>query len=76
MLIPPSTTQPGDDSGFELSELFKGIWLVREEIEIGLGISCDIDSSFMNSIIDPMGGNIKGLGDLRYSEEAGNPAGM
>ena len=76
MLIPRSTTHGDDEAVLEFSELFKGSWFVWEEIEAGFGVSCDMDDSFMNSIIDPVFGKIKGFCDLRYSERAGNPSGM
>ena len=76
MLIPPSTTQVVDESDLEFLELFKGSWFVREEIETGFGVSCDIDNSFMNTIINPMPGKIKYFCDLGYSEIAVNPARM
>ena len=76
MLIPPSTTQGVDETGLEFFELLKGVWFVWEEIEAGFGVSRDIDDSFMDTIIDPVPGNVKGLGDLRHSEIAGNPAGV
>ena len=53
MMIPPSTTQVVDDAGLEFSELFKGSWIVWEEIETGFGVLRDIDNSFINTIINP-----------------------
>mgnify|MGYP003573987261 CR=1 FL=1 len=76
MLIPPSTTQVVDEAGLELLELFKGSWFVREEIEAGFGVSCDIDNSFMNAIINPVPGNIKYFCNLGYREIAVNSAWM
>lgn len=76
MLIPPSTTQFLDEASLEFSELLKGVGLVCEEIESGLAISCDMDDSFMNPIINPVPGKIKGFSDLWHREVAGNPAGM
>ena len=76
MLIPPSTTQVVDEAGFEFLELFKGSWFVREEIQTGFCVSFDIDNSFMNTIINPVSGNIKYFCDLGYSEIAVNPARM
>ena len=76
MLIPPSTTQCVDEAVLEFSELLKSAWFVWKEIEAGFGVSCDMDDSFMNPIINPVFGEIKGFCDLRYSEIAGNPAGM
>ena len=75
-MIPPSTTQVVDEASLEFLELFKDSWFVREEIETGFGVSLDIDNSFMNTIINPMSGNIKYFCDLGYSEIAVNFARM
>ena len=57
--MPPSTTLVVDEAGLELLELFKGSWFVREEIETGFGVSCDIDNSYTNALINPVLGNIQ-----------------
>ena len=76
MLIPPSTTQGVDDAGLEFLELLKGVWFVRKEIEPGFGVSFDMDDSFMNPIINPVIGNIKGFPDFWHCKIASNPAWM
>lgn len=76
MLIPPSTTQGGDETVSELSELLKGFWCVGEEIGTGFEVFSGMDDSCVNAIIDPVLGKIKKLGDLRHGEVAVNPARM
>ena len=67
MLIPPSTTQVVDEAGLEFLELFKDIWFVWEEEKARFGVFGDMDSSFINLIINPVSGNIKYFCDLGYS---------
>ena len=67
MLIPPSTTQVVDEAVLEFLELFNDFWFVWEEEEARFGVFGDMDSSFINLIINPVSGNIKYFCDLGYS---------
>jgi hypothetical protein len=67
MLIPPSTTQVLGEASLEFLELFNDFWFVWEEEETRFGVFGDMDSSFINLIINTVSGNIKYFCDLGYS---------
>ena len=74
MLILPSKSQRGTCAVLKLPELVECDRCIGEQVGLPLGVFGDLDSSIVNPIVDPVWGEVQGLGDLRHRQVAGDAA--